>query len=159
MQIRIIAVGKIKESYIRDGIAEYEKRLRPYLKLSISEIAEEKRGVSVSLAQEKHLRELEGVRILDAIPPEALVIALDVGGLHWSSEQFAKNIGEWEIAGKSPVAFIIGGDLGLGENVLARASLHLSLSPMTFTHPMARLILIEQIYRAYRILRGEPYHK
>lgn len=159
MQIRIIAVGKIKESYIRDGIAEYEKRLRPYLKLSISEIAEEKRGVSVSLSQEKHLRELEGVRILDAVPPEAFVIALDVGGLHWSSEEFAKKIGEWEIAGKNPVVFIIGGDLGLGENVLGRASLRLSLSPMTFTHPMARLILIEQIYRAYRILRGEPYHK
>ena len=159
MQIRIIAVGKIKESYIREGIGEYEKRLRPYLKVSISEIAEEKRGVSVSLSQEKHLRELEGVRILDAIPPEALVIALDVGGQHWSSEQFAKNIGEWEIAGKSPVVFIIGGDLGLGENVLTRASLRLSLSPMTFTHPVARFILLEQIYRAYRILRGEPYHK
>jgi len=159
VQIRIIAVGKIKERFLQDGIAEYEKRLRPYVKLQIAEIAEEKRPASASAAMESAAMEKEGQRILAAIPDGSFVIALDVNGQSWSSEELARHLGTWELAGTNSLAIIIGGDLGLGNNVLAQCRLRLSLSPMTFTHPMARLILIEQLYRACRIRSGEPYHK
>jgi 23S rRNA (pseudouridine1915-N3)-methyltransferase len=159
MQIRIIAVGKIKERYLQEGIAEYEKRLRPYVKLQVVELAEEKRPGSASPAIESAAKEKEGERILAAIPDGSYVIALDVRGLSWSSEDLAGAFREWELSGQNPLAFVIGGDLGLSPAVLARSDLRLSLSRMTFTHPMARLLLIEQVYRAFRILRGEPYHK
>ncbi len=159
MQIQIIAVGRIKEKYLKDAIAEYEKRLRPYGKLQIIELAEERRSCPASRSQETFSKEQEGVRILESIPLDAFAIALDVMGSRWSSIEFAQNIREWSIAGKSSIAFIIGGDLGLGANVLSRSNLRLSLSPMTFTHQMARVILLEQIYRSMRINSGEPYHK
>ncbi|MEN6442241.1 MAG: 23S rRNA (pseudouridine(1915)-N(3))-methyltransferase RlmH [Methanoregula sp.] len=159
MQIRVIAVGKIKEHFLQDGIAEYEKRLRPYAKLQIVEIADEKRPATVTAAIEKIAIEKEGDRICAAIPDHAYVVALDVKGIGWSSEELAGAFREWEIAGKSHIAFVVGGDLGLSPAVLSRCDFCLSLSKMTFTHPMARLLLLEQIYRAFRILRGEPYHK
>jgi len=159
MQIRIIAVGRIKEKYLQDAIAEYEKRLRPYVKLQILELPEEKRTGNVSPSQEKILKEQEGARILAAILPESFVVALDVGGSGWSSEDLARNLKNWEIAGRNSLIIIIGGDLGLGENVLERSDKRLSLSPMTFTHQMARLFLLEQVYRAIKINCGEPYHK
>ncbi|MDD1683621.1 MAG: 23S rRNA (pseudouridine(1915)-N(3))-methyltransferase RlmH [Methanoregula sp.] len=159
MQIRVVAVGKIKEKFLREGIAEYEKRLRPYMKLGITELAEEKRPVSASMANEVEAVEKEGERILAAVPAGSLVIALDVKGQAWSSEELASSFREWELAGRNQLAFVIGGDLGLSPAVLARSTLRLSLSKMTFTHPMARLLLLEQVYRAFRILRGEPYHK
>ena len=159
MQIHIIAVGKIKEKYLQLGIFEYEKRLRPYVKLNIVEIAEEKRVGQISPSDQKRIKEAEGLRILGSIPEDSFVIVLDVGGVHWSSEALADAFRKWEITSKNQIAFVIGGDLGLSHAVLSRSDLRLSLSTMTFTHPMARLLLLEQVYRAFRILRGEPYHK
>lgn len=159
MQVRIIAVGKIKERFLTEGIAEYEKRLLPYLKLSIVEIAEERRGVHANAGEEAQAVEREGERILAAIPDGAYVVALDVRGKELSSEQLAAKLHEWQMAGVSPVVFVIGGDLGISGAVLSRAGLRLSLSPMTFTHQMVRMIILEQIYRASRINSGEPYHK
>lgn len=159
MQIRIIAVGKIKEKYLQEGIAEYDKRLHPYAKVQIVEIPEEKRPVAASPATEAAAMQKEGDRILSAIPEGAFVVVLAVNGTLLSSEDLAREFGKWELAGKNQVAFVIGGDLGLSPAVGARADLRLSLSKMTFTHPMARLLLLEQVYRAFRILRGEPYHK
>jgi 23S rRNA (pseudouridine1915-N3)-methyltransferase len=159
MQIRIIAVGKIKERFLQDGIAEFEKRLRPYAKLHIVELADEKRPVSATATIETVAIEKEGERISAALPDNSFVVGLDVKGLSWSSEELAGAFRDWEISGKSNIAFVIGGDLGLSPAVLSRCDLRLSLSKMTFTHPMARLLLLEQIYRAFRILRGEPYHK
>jgi len=159
MQIRIIAVGKIKEKYLQDGIFEYEKRLRPYAKVQIIELSEEKRPLSASPAIEAAAKEKEGERILSSIPEGSLVIALDVKGQNWSSEEMAASFHEWELSGRNSLVFVIGGDLGISPAVLTRSDLRLSLSKMTFTHPLARLLLIEQVYRSFRIIRGEPYHK
>jgi 23S rRNA (pseudouridine1915-N3)-methyltransferase len=159
MQIRIIAVGRIKEKFLQDGIAEYEKRIRPYARVQIIEIAEEKRPVSASSAIESAALEKEGERILAAIPEGFTIIALDVQGQSRSSEQLAASFREWELSGKNHLASITGGDLGLSPSTLSACNLRISLSPMTFTHPMARLLLLEQLYRVFRILRGEPYHK
>jgi 23S rRNA (pseudouridine1915-N3)-methyltransferase len=159
MQIRIIAVGKVKEKFLQDGILEYEKRLRPYAKVQVFEIHEEKRPASASVSLERAAMEKEGERILAAIPAGSFVIVLDIKGEGCSSEELAESFRQWELAGKNQLAFVIGGDLGLSPAVLARSELCLSLSRMTFTHPMARFLLVEQVYRAFRILRGEPYHK
>jgi 23S rRNA (pseudouridine1915-N3)-methyltransferase len=159
MKIRVVAVGKVKEKYLQEGIAEYEKRLRPYVKLQVTEIPEEKRPASASPTTESAALEKEGQRILAATPEGSLVIALDIKGQSWTSEDLADAFRVWELAGKNQVVFIIGGDLGLSSAVLARSTLRLSLSKMTFTHPMARLLLLEQVYRACRINSGEPYHK
>ena len=159
MQIRIIAIGKIKERYLQEGVAEYEKRLRPYTKFQVVELTEEKRPLSASPAVESVAMEKEGERILAAIPEGSLVIALEVKGQSWSSEQLASSFRKWELYGQNQLTFVIGGDLGLSPTVIARSDLKLSLSCMTFTHPMARLLVVEQVYRAFRILRGEPYHK
>ncbi|MDO9550552.1 MAG: 23S rRNA (pseudouridine(1915)-N(3))-methyltransferase RlmH, partial [Methanoregula sp.] len=138
---------------------EYEKRLRPYAKIQVNELAEEKRPLSASPAIELAAKEKEGERILAAIHEGSFIIALDVKGQNWSSEDLASSFHDWELSGQNQLAFVIGGDLGLSPSVIARSNLRLSLSKMTFTHPMARLLLIEQVYRAFRILRGEPYHK
>lgn len=159
MQILIIAVGKIKEKYLQDGIAEYTKRLRPYVKLNILEIAEEKRAGHLTPADQKRIMDAEGTRILGSIPQDSFVIVLDVNGVHWSSETLAENLQRYEIAGRNSLSMIIGGDLGLSDAVITRSNLRLSLSPMTFTHQMIRLILLEQIYRACKINHNEPYHK
>jgi 23S rRNA (pseudouridine1915-N3)-methyltransferase len=159
MQILIIAVGKIKEKYLQEGIAEYTKRLRPYVKLNILEITEEKRIGHITPSDQKRIKEAEGMRILGAIPQDSFVIVLDVNGVHWSSETLAENLQRYEIAGRNSLSIIIGGDLGLSDAVFARSNLRLSLSLMTFTHQMIRLILLEQIYRACKINHNEPYHK
>jgi len=159
MQILIIAVGKIKDKYLEDGIAEYSKRLRPYLKLKILEIPEEKRTGHLTPSDQKRIREAEGIRILRSIPMESVIIALVIDGVHWSSETLAENLRQYEIAGRNPLTIIIGGDLGLADAVIARSTVRLSLSPMTFTHQMIRLIILEQIFRACKINHNEPYHK
>jgi 23S rRNA (pseudouridine1915-N3)-methyltransferase len=159
MQIRVVAVGRIKEKFLQEGIAEYEKRLRPYVKLQVVELGDEKRPASASASVETAAKEKEGERILSVIPSGSFIISLDMKGLSWSSEDLADAFREWELAGKNQIAFVIGGDLGLSPEVLSRSDLRLSLSKMTFTHPMARLLLLEQIYRAWRIKSGEPYHK
>lgn len=159
MQIHIIAVGKIKESFFRNGIAEYEKRLRPYAKVEVVEIPEERRPLPASAATESCAMEKEAERILTALPRDAFVFALDRTGEDWSSEELAASFSSRQISGQNRIAFVIGGDLGLAPAVLARSGMRLSLSRMTFTHPMARLVLLEQIYRAFRIVHGEPYHR
>ena len=159
MQVHIIAVGKIKEKYLQMGILEYEKRLRPYVKLNIVEIADEKRVGHLSPSDQKRIKEAEGMRILGSIAGDSFVIGIDIGGVHWSSEALAEHIRQWEISGRNNISIIIGGDLGLSDSVITRSDVRLSFSPMTFTHQMVRLILLEQVYRAFRILRGEPYHK
>jgi 23S rRNA (pseudouridine1915-N3)-methyltransferase len=159
MQIQVVAVGKIKEKYLQEGIAEYEKRLRPYVKFRVTEIAGEKRRASASPATESAALEKEGQRILAAVTEGSLIIALDIRGQSWTSEDLADAFQVWELAGRSHVAFVIGGDIGLSPAVFARSDLRLSLSKMTFTHPLARLLLLEQLYRACRINSGEPYHK
>lgn len=159
MQIRVVAVGKIKEKFLQDGIAEFEKRLRPYVKLQLIEIADEKRPLSAPPSLESAAMDKEGERILQVLPENSFVIALDVKGQAWSSVELSGAFREWELTGNNQLAFVIGGDLGLSPAVLSRSNLRLSLSKMTFTHPMARLLLLEQVYRAFRILRGEPYHK
>jgi 23S rRNA (pseudouridine1915-N3)-methyltransferase len=159
MQIQIIAIGKIKEKFLQEGIAEYEKRLRPYVNLQIKELAEEKRHVSASVSVEESAMEKEGERILGAIPTGSLVIALDVKGTAWSSIELAEFMRVRQLSGMNQITFVIGGDLGLSPAILSQSDLRLSLSKMTFTHPMARLLLLEQVYRACRINSGEPYHK
>ena len=159
MHVRIIAVGKVKEKYLQEGIAEYAKRLRSYLDLQILEINEEKRPASASASIEKSAMEKEGGRILAAIPPGSFTIALDIKGTDWSSRKLAESFHQWELAGKSRITFIIGGDLGLDKEVLSQSDMRLSLSNMTFTHQMARFLLLEQVYRVCRINSGEPYHK
>jgi 23S rRNA (pseudouridine1915-N3)-methyltransferase len=159
MHIQIIAVGKIKEKYLQDGIAEYTKRLRPYVKLSFIEIAEEKRTGNLTPADHKRIMDAEGIRILGSVLKDSFVIVLDIKGLCWSSEMLAETLREYEIAGRNTLSFIIGGDLGLSDAVIARSNNRLSLSQMTFTHQMIRLILLEQLYRACKINHHEPYHK
>jgi 23S rRNA (pseudouridine1915-N3)-methyltransferase len=159
MKIRIITVGKIKERYLQEGIAEYERRLRPYTKIQIVELSEETRHISASSAIEPVAKVKEGKRILAAIPEGSFVIALEVKAQNWSSEEMAASFRGWELSGQNHLTFVIGGDIGLSPAVLAHSDLCLSLSKMTFPHPLARLLLVEQIYRAFRIIRGEPYHK
>ena len=159
MHLQIIAVGKIKEKYLREGIAEYEKRLRPYVNLQILELAEEKRHTSSSISAEKAAMEKEGERILAAISQGSFIIALIIKGTAWSSVELAEFFRQRELARKNQITFVIGGDLGLSTAVLSQSDMRLSLSNLTFTHPIARLLLLEQVYRACRINSGEPYHK
>jgi 23S rRNA (pseudouridine1915-N3)-methyltransferase len=159
MRINIIAVGRVKESYLADGIAEYTKRLRPYVNLRIAEVDDDRRPVNLSPAQKDRILSREGEKILAAIPEGSVTVALAVDGKPYSSEELAAFFRKRELSGASQITFIIGGDLGLSDGVLEQCDERLSLSPMTFTHQMVRLILLEQIYRAFRIMRGEPYHK
>jgi 23S rRNA (pseudouridine1915-N3)-methyltransferase len=159
MQIQIVAVGKLKESYLVQGIAEYTKRLGPYAKLQIVELPDEKAPESMSAAEERQVREREGERILAALRPEAYVVALAIDGKALSSEELAARLEELATYGRSQVAFVIGGSLGLAPAVLARAELRLSFGRMTLPHQLMRLVLAEQVYRAFKIMRGEPYHK
>ena len=159
MNIQIIAVGKLKEKYLVDGIKEYMKRLAPYSKISIQEVADEKVPETLSPAQEQQAKEREGERILAFIKPETYVIALAIDGKLWSSEDLAEQIGSLATYGRSQIAFVIGGSLGLSQAVLQRADQKLSFGRLTYPHQLMRLILVEQIYRAFKIIRGEPYHK
>lgn len=159
MKITIVAVGKVKEKFYRDAIAEFEKRLSKYCKLEIVEVADEKTPDNASASQELQIKAKEGDRILSSIKDDMHVIALAIEGKPLSSTELADKIDKLGISGKSSIAFVIGGSLGLDERVLKRADFKLSFSPMTFPHQLMRVILLEQIYRAYRIIAGEPYHK
>lgn len=159
MKITVIAVGKIKEKFYTDAIAEYSKRLSRYCRLEIIQVADEKTPDGASEGQERQIKEKEGSRILAQIKDGAYVIALAVQGTMLSSEQLAGKLNQLGIAGQSQIVLIIGGSLGLSDEVLKRADYHLSFSPMTFPHQLMRVILLEQIYRSYRIISGEPYHK
>ena len=159
MKITVIAVGKIKEKFYTDAIAEYSKRLSRYCRLEIIQVADEKTPDGASEAQERQIKEKEGSRILAQIKDGAYVIALAVQGIMLSSEQLAGKLNRLGVDGQSQIVLIIGGSLGLSDEVLKRADYHLSFSPMTFPHQLMRVILLEQIYRSYRIVNGEPYHK
>ena len=158
MQVQILCVGKIKDSYISAGIAEFEKRLRPYAKIFVTELAEVKIPENASASEEIRVKEKEGELILANVKEGFVTIALDPYGLSLSSEAFSGVFRDAKLSGKN-LCFIIGGPLGLSPELLKSAEKKLSLSRMTFTHPMTRLILFEQVYRAFRILHGEPYHK
>ncbi|OMI27434.1 23S rRNA (pseudouridine(1915)-N(3))-methyltransferase RlmH [Bacillus haynesii] len=159
MNISIVAIGKLKEKYLKQGIDEYIKRLSAYAKVDIIELPDEKAPENLSDQDMKIVKDKEGERILSKISPDAHVIALAIGGKMKSSEELADNMDRLATYGKSKVTFVIGGSLGLSDAVLKRADEKLSFSRMTFPHQLMRLILLEQIYRAFRINRGEPYHK
>jgi 23S rRNA (pseudouridine1915-N3)-methyltransferase len=159
MNIQIIAVGKLKERYLLQGIDEYAKRLSAYAKLDIVEVAEEQARDPVSEAEADLIKDKEGERILKRIHPDSYVIALAINGKPMSSEQLAAHLDRLGTYGTSRITFLIGGSYGLSEKVLCRADLLLSFSKMTFPHQLMRLILLEQIYRAFKINRGETYHK
>jgi 23S rRNA (pseudouridine1915-N3)-methyltransferase len=159
MQIQVVCVGKLKEKYWTDAVAEYAKRLGAYAKLDIRELPDEKTPDSLSPAEEEQVRVREGERILAALKPEAHVIALAIDGEMWSSEQLAAHLDKQAVYGGGSVAFVIGGSLGLSPAVLSRADKRLSFGRMTYPHQLMRVILLEQIYRAFKINRGEPYHR
>ena len=159
MNIKIVAVGKVKEKYIQLGIEEFSKRLRGYAKFEMIEVVDEKAPETLSLLEGKQVRDREGERILSKIAADEYVIALAIEGQSYSSEHFAKKLDKLTIYGKSKITFVIGGSLGLSETVYTRANMLLSFSPMTFPHQLMLLILMEQIYRSFRIIRKEPYHK
>ncbi|MCI1859563.1 MAG: 23S rRNA (pseudouridine(1915)-N(3))-methyltransferase RlmH [Sporolactobacillus sp.] len=159
MNIDILAVGKLKENYFKQGIAEYGKRLRPYASISIIEVADEKAPENLSPAEIHRVLAVEGDRLSKKIADQAYVVALAINGQQLSSKQFAAKINELTIYGHSHIVFMIGGSNGLSSDILNRADFRLSFSPFTFPHQLMRLILIEQIYRAFKIIRHEPYHK
>ncbi|MBU6080028.1 23S rRNA (pseudouridine(1915)-N(3))-methyltransferase RlmH [Allobacillus halotolerans] len=159
MKITIVSVGKLKEKYLKQGIQEFLKRLSSYAKVEIIEVADEKAPENLSEAEEKQVKDKEGERILQAISPDTYVITLEIEGKMLSSEQLAKKMDELATYGKSKVAFVIGGSLGISEAVQQRSDFAISFSKMTFPHQLMRLVLLEQVYRGFRINRGEPYHK
>lgn len=159
MKITIITVGKIKEKYLRDAIEEYSKRLSKYCKLEILEVIDEKTPDNASIIVENQIRDKEGERILKLIKDDAYVITLEIGGTMLDSVEFADKINSLGIQGKSHICFIIGGSLGLGDAICRRSDYAVSFSRMTFPHQLMRVILLEQIYRGYRIINHEPYHK
>ena len=159
MNITIVAVGKLKEKYLQQGIQEYMKRLSTYAKVQIVEVPDEKAPETLSDKDAERVKAREGERILAKISPEAYVITLEINGKMLTSEQLAEKIDELALYGKSKFVFVIGGSLGLSEAVMKRSNFALSFSKMTFPHQLMRLVLLEQVYRAWRINRGEPYHK
>ena len=158
MKVTLICVGKVKEKFYRDAIKEYEKRLGAYIKLNTIEISDEKVKVEndseIALAMEK-----EGNNILSKIKDNQYVITLEILGKNLSSEEFASKIDNLMLIGKSDIALVIGGSYGLSDNVKKRSDFALSFSRMTFPHQMMRVVLLEQVYRAYRIITGASYHK
>lgn len=159
MGITIIAVGKIKEKFYREAIMEYTKRLSKYCKLVITEVSDEKTPDHTSITEVGKIKEKEGQRIFKHVKEDAFLIALEIQGKKFDSVGFAEKIEQLGIQGKSNLVFVIGGSLGLHESVLKRADELLSFSEMTFPHQLMRVILLEQLYRGYRIINHEPYHK
>jgi len=159
MKVDIICVGKLKEKYWVNAIGEYQKRLSKYAKVQIIEVPDQKTPDGASLALEEQIKAKEGRGILKGIKNGAYVIALAIEGKQYSSEDFADKIADLGVNGRSHIAFIIGGSLGLSSEVIKRANETVSFSKMTFPHQLMRVVLLEQIYRGFRIIRGEPYHK
>ncbi|MBR9944968.1 23S rRNA (pseudouridine(1915)-N(3))-methyltransferase RlmH [Clostridiaceae bacterium Marseille-Q4145] len=159
MKITVISVGKIKEKYFTGAIEEYAKRLSRYCKLDLIEVPDEKTPDGASEGLELQIKEKEGERILQKIPDGAFVVALAIDGKMLDSEELAGQMERWNVCGISHVVFLIGGSLGLAPTVLKRADYKLSFSKMTFPHQLMRVILLEQVYRSFRIRNHEPYHK
>ncbi|BFL77250.1 MULTISPECIES: 23S rRNA (pseudouridine(1915)-N(3))-methyltransferase RlmH [Staphylococcus] len=159
MKITILAVGKLKEKYWKQAIAEYEKRLGAYSKIEMIEVPDEKAPETMSDKEIEKVKEKEGQRLLAKIKPQATVITLEIEGKMLSSEGLAKELQQRMTQGQSDFVFVIGGSNGLHQDVLNRSNYALSFSKMTFPHQMMRVVLIEQVYRAFKIMRGEAYHK
>jgi len=159
VNIQIISVGKLKEKYLKLGIDEYTKRLSSYAKIDLVEVPDEKAPENLSDADMEIVKKKEGERILAKIGADTYVIALAIDGKMKSSEQLASDLESLMTYGKSKVAFVIGGSLGLHEEVMKRADEKLSFGKMTLPHQLMKLVLVEQIYRAFRIIKGAPYHK
>ncbi len=159
MNISVIAVGKLKEKYLKQAIDEYSKRLSRYCKLDIIELPDEKTPDNASDKEEEQIRDKEGKLILSKIRDNAYVVAMDLKGKELSSEEFAKFISNCGVMGNSNIVFVIGGSLGLSDEVRKRANYKLCFSKMTFPHQLFRVMLLEQVYRGFRINNNEPYHK
>lgn len=159
MNIKIIAVGKLKEKYLKQGIAEYVKRLGSYCKLEIIEVNDEKAPENLSDKEMELIKEKEGERILAKVSDQSYVFALAINGKQYESIAFSDQINQLGIQGKSNITFIIGGSLGLSNQVLKRADQEISFGKLTFPHQLMRLVLVEQVYRAFRIMNGHAYHK
>ena len=159
MKITCIAIGKIKEKFYRQAIEEFQKRLQKYCKLEIIEVADEKTPDKAGVKIEEQIRAIEGERVLKYVKENDYVIALAIEGQGLDSEKLAAKIENLGISGQSNITFVIGGSLGLSAAVLKRADYQLSFSAMTFPHQLMRVILLEQVYRSFRIINGEPYHK
>ena len=159
MKITILCVGKIKEAFYRDALAEYLKRMSRYAKVEIIEVADEKTPDKINDNQKELILEKEAQRILDKLDRDSLKVTLEIQGKSYTSEEFAQFFSKAGIDGISHITFIIGGSLGLHSTVLNISNYPLSFSKMTFPHKLMRVILLEQIYRAYRINSNEPYHK
>lgn len=159
MNITVISVGKLKEKYLKEAIEEYTKRLQRYCKISIIELQDEKTPDNASEKEELQIKSKEGEAILKNIKDNSFVIALDLKGKMLSSEEFSSYIEDLGVSGKSDIVFVIGGSLGLSQEVITRSNYKLCFSKMTFPHQLFRVMLLEQIYRGFRIMKGEPYHK
>ena len=159
MKITILAVGHLKESYWKAAVAEYTKRLGAYAKIQIIEVDDEKTPDQASAAEEELIRIREGERIIKKLPKEAKVIALALDGKDYDSEEFAAHLESLAVSGSSHLVFLIGGSLGLSPEVLSLANERISFSCFTFPHQLMRVILLEQLYRSFKIRRNEPYHK
>jgi 23S rRNA (pseudouridine1915-N3)-methyltransferase len=159
MKISVITVGKLKEKYLKDGIAEYSKRLSRFCALEILEVEDEQAPDNLSQAQELKVKEREAQRLQKRIKEGSVLIVLDTKGQRLTSEEFAEKLDSFFISGNSHLTFVIGGSLGLDAELIEKAQFKLSLSDMTFPHQLARLVLMEQIYRAFKIMHGETYHK
>lgn len=159
MKIIVLTVGKIKEKFFVDAIKEYSKRLSKYCNLEITEVTDEKTPDGASEAEEELIREKEGERLLSKIKENSFVITLEIKGKMLDSVELSKMMEEKMVQGESHLTFVIGGSLGLSKAVMNRSNLALSFSKMTFPHQLMRVILLEQIYRGFRIMKGEPYHK
>ncbi|MFI3237111.1 MAG: 23S rRNA (pseudouridine(1915)-N(3))-methyltransferase RlmH [Lachnospiraceae bacterium] len=159
MRIDIVTVGKVKEKFYRDAIDEFLKRLSKYAKVQVLEVSDEKTPDGASLATEEQIKQKEAERILKLIKDDAFVFTLEIGGKKYDSVGFSEKIAWLGVQGKSHIQFVIGGSLGLHSSVIARKDASISFSDMTFPHQLMRVILLEQIYRAFRIMSNEPYHK
>ncbi|EKS26653.1 23S rRNA (pseudouridine(1915)-N(3))-methyltransferase RlmH [Staphylococcus sp. HMSC072B07] len=159
MKITVLAVGKLKEKYWKQAIAEYQKRLGAYTKIDIIEVPDEKAPENMSDKEIEQVKQKEGQRLLAKVKPQSTVITLEIKGNMLTSEGLAKNLQQRMVQGQSDFTFIIGGSNGLHQDVLDRSNYALSFSKMTFPHQMMRVILLEQVYRAFKIMRGEAYHK
>lgn len=159
MKITLITVGRLKEKFYREAVEEYAKRLGRYCKLEILQVEDEKTPGNASEMEEDLIRKKEGERIMKLLKEDACMITLEIAGKMYDSLEFAHTMEKLQISGVSHIQFVIGGSLGLYEEVCKKADLAVSFSKMTFPHQLMRVILLEQIYRAYRIIHGEPYHK
>lgn len=159
MKITVITVGKLKEKFFREAVSEYEKRLGRYCKLEIRETADEKTPDGASETVREQILQKEGVRIARLLPEGAYVVTLEIEGRKFTSEGFAGELNRLGVSGTGHIVFVIGGSLGLHNSIKERSDLAVSFSDMTFPHQLMRVVLLEQIYRAFRIINGEPYHK